>query len=1199
VKRCRIALSKDNGLPPPAFPHASPFRPPPTSVAEVYRSTGPKAGDVFQLRSFTGAEAASPEHSEARRMHGESDICLSPSFKTDLQRKVFHMSRRKLLLTLLLIFSLGLPITPKALGQAVTATLVGTVNDSSGHPIPGTRVSITEQQTGIGYHQIANGSGNYVFTLLPPGIYSVSVASPGFQSKTIRDVRVPVNTTARVNVTLNPGTVSQTVTVTDRAPLLQTDRADVSAQISSVQVEDLPNGSTRNFQTLESLVPGVSLPVYDQSSFNNAQNSQALQVNGQGPMSDNLQIEGIDDNEFSGALQVYIPPAAAIQTVDVETSNYAPEFGRSTGAVTNVILKSGTNAYHGSAYGYNQVSALEARSYFNTTGTFPRYTYNYTGGTLGGPIIQNHSFFFVDFLRTSNFSGSYELLTLPTAAFRTGDLSASPTNIYDPDTGNPDGTARQQFVTAGVPNVIPASRLSPIAQKILALVPLPNIPGAGTTDNYQQILDYHQVSDQLDAKFDQTLGQNDHLTYRYSWQQIGTFQQPSFGLAGGPEDFQGTGADNIYNTAGEYTHVFSPAFLTELRVGVDHYTNDAYPSDYGSSASAQLGIPGVNVSPFTSGMTTIGVADYSSPFVGYSPYEPWTQAQTNIDVVNNWTRLAGNHTIKLGFEMRGNRQDLVQTSADSPRGTFDYGTGQTALNAPDSPTSYANAFASFLLDVPSAVNRQVNIGDESWREQLYFGFAQDTWEVTHQLTLTYGLRMGIIPAATPKSKGGFSQYDPADNSLEVAGYGKVPLNLGVGVHVDPEPRFGFAYRATPTTVVRGGFGISHTPWQGVGYAFNYPEQTNITFSPVNSYSPALNDSGVPESLALGFPPATTVPVPADGILPNAAINSSWNVVNTHYKDPYVMSYNLTIEQNLGRNWVGTMSYLGNEGRQIPASYNLNAGLVPGAGAAGQPEYATYGRTAATDLLGYGTTSNYNAMQLRLDHRFTGGLEWASSFAWQKAMGWVSNSVSDGGIGYYIDLRRNYSPASYTSKLTYAQSFVYDLPFGRGRMFLQNGWLGETIGGWKVAGIVHVQTGTPLTFLADANQLDAPGSSQLANQIKPFKKLYGIGKGNPWFDTTSFTQPVGPVLGDSGENIYSGPGLFTFDSSLFRTIPIRESVALELRMDAFNAFNHPVFANPTTSLTSASYGYVTGTAGTGVNGTAGSPRAIQFAGTITF
>jgi hypothetical protein len=309
------------------------------------------------------------------------------------------------------------------------------------------------------------------------------------------------------------------------------------------------------------------------------------------------------------------------------------------------------------------------------------------------------------------------------------------------------------------------------------MVPLPNIPDAGATNNFQQNIGYHQVANQFDAKFDQALGARDHFAYRFSWQQINTLQQPSFGLAGGPENFEGTGAENVFNTAGEYTHVLSPSFLTEVRVGVDHDSNYTYPSDYGSDASSQLGIPGVNVSPFTSGLTTISISDYSSPLVGCSPYEPWIRSETNIDVLNNWTKIAGNHSLKFGFEMRGNRQDLVQSTADSPRGTFDYGTGQTSLNASGVSAGYANAFASFLLDVPSSVSRQDNIGDSSWREQLYYAFAQDTWQISHKLTLIYGMRMGVIPAATPKKAGGFSQYNPTNNSLEVAGW-KHPFQPG-------------------------------------------------------------------------------------------------------------------------------------------------------------------------------------------------------------------------------------------------------------------------------------------------------------------------------------------------------------------------------------------------------------------------------------
>jgi hypothetical protein len=308
---------------------------------------------------------------------------------------------------------------------------------------------------------------------------------------------------------------------------------------------------------------------------------------------------------------------------------------------------------------------------------------------------------------------------------------------------------------------------------------------------------------------------------------------------------------------------------------------------------------------------------------------------------------------------------------------------------------------------------------------------------------------------------------------------------------------------------------------------------------------------------------------------------------------------MAVEQNFGKQWVGTIAYLGNQGRQIPASYNLNAGLVAGAGAKGQPEYVTFGRTAATNLLAYGTSSNYNALHARLMRRYSNGLEWTSAYAWQKAMGWVSNSVSDGGIGFYLDLHRNYSRSSYTSAHTYAQSVIYELPFGKNKRMFHSGLASKFTGGWQLASILHIQPGSPLTFLADANQLNAPGTSQVADEVKPFRKLYGIGTSKRWFDTTAFVQPSGPVLGNTGQYIYSGPGLFTLDASAFRSFQVRNSVVLQFRMDAFNVLNHPVFSNPNTNLTSSSFGEVTGTVGSGVNGTAGMPRALQFAGVLSF
>jgi Carboxypeptidase regulatory-like domain len=1083
--------------------------------------------------------------------------------------------------------------------QATTATLVGTVTDATGAALGHATVTITDQNTGQSYAHQTNDSGNYEFTLLPPGVYSVEVANQGFANSVTRGVQATVNTTNRTDVQLKPGSAAQTVTVTDMAPALQTDRADVSAQIETKQVSDLPVGNSRNFQALESLVPGVSAPIYDHSSFFDAQNSQSFQVNGQAELANNLQLEGIDDNERTGLLQVYIPPAAAIQTVDVETSNYAPEFGRAAGAVTNVVLKSGGNRFHGSAYEYNEVSTTGARNYFNNTGKFPRFTNNYYGATIGGPIIKDRTFFFGDFLRYQNHSSQFFQTTVPTAAFRSGDLSASPTAVYDPATGNADGTGRQQF--AG--NQISPARFSPVAVAILNLVPLPNVPGAGTANNFQENLGFDQDSTSYDIKFDQQLRAEDHLTYRFSHQTVDTFQQPAFGAAGGPGGgggFQGTGTNNTYNTAGEYTHIFSPRLLTGVRVGVNHYRNIAQQTDYGTDASTAIGIPGVNVSPFTSGLAGISIPGYggatltgANPLVGYSASIPWSRGESNIDAANNWNYILGNHSLKFGFEVRRVRDNLTQGQTFSPRGIFEYAEGQTGLNASGQKTSFGNDFASFLLDLPNTVGRDVNVGSGSWRQTLYFAYAQDTWQATHNLTLTYGLRWEFYPPANPDRKGGFSQYDPTDNTLHVSGYGSVPDDLGLPVRATNfEPRVGAAYRASARTVVRAGFGISHTPFQDNNYAFNYPVRQNVSFNSPSSYLPAVRTDGSIATLENGFPPAPLPVIPANGIIPNAPTSSAWNIVNPDYKDPYVMSYNVALQQDFGHGWVADFAYVGNMGRHVPAYFNINAGVIAGAGSNGQPEKATFGRTATTNIMAYGTNSDYNGLQVKVTRRFQNGLSWTSGLAFQKAMGFVSSTTGLASFNFYLDPRRDYARTSWDRRVTYSQSFIYELPFGKDKLWLQQGIGAAALGGWQVSSVLSADTGTPLFLTASANSLNAPGNTQVPNQVKPFHKLGAIGTANPWFDTSAFVQPTTAAYGNTGKNAFSGPGMVTFDAALFRSIPLHEAVALQLRADAFNALNHPTFANPGVSLTSTTYGEVTGTAGS-------NPRVLQFAATVSF
>src|SRR5438445_213601 len=392
-------------------------------------------------------------------------------------------------------------------GQAVNATLLGTVTDVSGAVVPGTKVEIREVNTGSTRSIVTNESGNYVFADLPPGQYQVSVEKQGFKKEVHAAVDVLVNSTVRVDLKLEPGALSETIEVTADTPMLQTDRVDIGQKIETRQVEDLPLGFNRNFQNLLNLVPGTVRAHRDHSEFFNSQDSLSTEVNGQARQFNNLLVEGVDDNERTGLLQVYIPPAEAIQTVDVTTSNYAAEFGRAGGAVTNVVLKSGVNAFHGAAYEFNRVSALAARSFFNRPpGFFPRTTYNYYGGNLGGPIIKNRLFFFGDILRISDSRGRFNRVTVPTDAFRQGDFSAAGVNIYNPFTGNPnDGTNRQQFSYRGTANVIDPALISPIALKILEKVPHANAPGCPSpacpvTGNFQNTTRFLKNTTTFDTK---------------------------------------------------------------------------------------------------------------------------------------------------------------------------------------------------------------------------------------------------------------------------------------------------------------------------------------------------------------------------------------------------------------------------------------------------------------------------------------------------------------------------------------------------------------------------------------------------------------------------------------------------------------------------------------------------------------------------
>jgi len=1142
--------------------------------------------------------------------------------------------------SLLLVLLLSCIAIRPASAQTVSATLVGTITDKTGASIPQAKITILEKATGISHEGIANSSGNYTFPDLPPGSYSITAEAAGFKKITREQVDVIVNTTTRIDFDLQPGSATETITVTDAPPILQTDRADVSTKIEAQRIEDMPLSVNRNFQGLLNLVPGTTPATFQHSQFFNAQSSLQTEVNGQPRMGNSYQIEGIDDNERTGLLQIMIPPAEAIQTVDISTNNYEAELGRAIGAVTNVSLKSGSNAFHGSASEYLQNSAFNARSYF--TPTVSHVAYNYFGGSIGGPIIKNKLFFFGDYFHTADHEAGSYILTIPFQQYYkpngNGFIDLSPLlattstgavsgQVYDPTTTQiaPDG--KTVIRTPFPDNKIPVSKVNPVSLALLNLLPAPNanLSSIGKpANNYATTLPFQKTVDTYDIKIDAQLTPKDHLSGRFSYQKNNVFQAPAFGSKGGGPigvGFQGTGKQTSYSTGLNYDHAFSSTLLTEARIGVAHLRNVAQPSDYGSNDATDIGVPGVNIDALTSGQVGINLSDFNisdnsitTPLIGYSASMPWIRGEANIDLVNHWTKIVGNHTFKFGADLRRVRDDLLQGQTFSPRGLITFSENQTSQTG--ASTNIANQIASLLLDVPSKVGRDLFTYFPAYRQWWLFAFAGDKWQATPKLTVDLGLRWEFYPPATPRKSGGFSNYDPITNSLIIAGVGGNSSNLGMETRYRYfAPRVGFAYRATEQTVVRGGFGISYTPFPDNSYAYNYPVRANNSYQSTgtaSAYTPAVLDNGQVATFQAGFPAPKPIQVPSNGIIAPAPLSQAYTFIPKGWQNPYVMSWNITIQQALPGQFSLQLGYVANHGVRIASGQNINLANTLGLGNAGLPENIAFGRTAGTTAYFLGFSSNYQSLQAQLTRRFTNGLASTTAFTWGKAMGYMDGD--DGGLKFWIDKHRNYAPMDYDRRLNFEQSFTYELPIGPGKRWMNSGVPSRVLGGWKLSGMISVLSGTPFTVSANGASINTSGQTQTANLDKPFHVLHSIGAGNNWFDPSTFSQPAGctsapcpvaygTVLGNTGRNQFYGPGYIQNNFSAFKTFQLRESLSLEARADAFQLSNTPQFANPNNSFTSKTFGQVTGTlgsgsAGSGVNGVGGG-RTLQLSGTIRF
>jgi len=1139
------------------------------------------------------------------------------------------MPKRILVSVLLLCLAGFIWKLPAARAQAVTATLVGTVTDNTGAIVPGATVTIVETATGITRSGTSNGSGNYTFPNLPPGYYSVTVTAPLFKKESRPGVDVAVNTTTRVDISLQPGNVTETVTVTGAPPIMQTDRADVSANLESETLATMPISVNQNFQSLLELVPGVGPAAFEHSQFFNAASSIETEVDGQPLLGNNFQIEGIDDNERTGLLQTLIPPAQAIETVDVATADYEAELGRAIGTVSNVIIKSGTNQFHGLVTEYVQNSAVEARSYFATS--VGHLAYNYFGGTIGGPIKKDKLFFFGDFFRSPDHEANTNILSIPGPTWYTCngsgniDLSGPLTSsgkgqIYDPTTGNPTtGAGRTPYPN----NQIPCSEVNPVSLALMKLLPAPNnnLSTVYTTasNDYTINLPYQKTANKYDAKIDYQVSSKDHVSFRYDAQNVTIFQAPAFGaVGGGPAqgNFEGSGTQHTYSTGLSYDRAFSSTLLTEFRIGAAHYSNTALPSDYGSNDATKIGVPGVNINQFSSGQVGIAASDFSSPLIGYSASLPWVRVETNIDGVNNWTKIIHNHTIKFGVDVRRIHDDLLQDQTFSPRGLITFSEDNTWEPGATTATNLANEMASLLLDQPSEVGRDTNTVMPRYRQWWLFAFGSDKWQVSPKLTLDLGLRWEFYPPATPGSPQGFSNYNPTNNTLVIAGAGGNANNLGMNtVYKYFAPRVGFAYRVSQRTVVRGGFGISYMPFEDNTYAYNYPIRGNNAYQQLNSYTPALLSNGSPATFQAGFPAPVAVAIPSNGIIAvntPALISQVEYYVPLNYHNPYVDSWNLTIQQDLPAQFNMQIGYVANHGTRIGSVQNVNLAPALNEGAAGYPFKVKYGITATVyqDLIG--NSSNYQSLQAELNRHIGGNLYITTSFTWGKGLGYQTSD--DGALLYWLDQHHNYAPNDFDHAKNFEESLVYRLPFGQGHRWLNSGPAASILGGWQLSGLVSAYSGLPFNVEANGGNLNTSGEQQMANLTGSYRVLHGIGPGHNWFDPSAFSQPpgcsgavgtpcplvYGTSIGDVSRNEFRGPAYVQDNASLFKDFVLHENWVLDARLDAYQLTNTPQFSNPQGSITSGTFGQITSTlgSGTGINGVGGG-RTLQLSATIRF
>ena len=1049
---------------------------------------------------------------------------------------------------------------------AVTGAITGFIGDNSGAAVSDATVTATNPDTKVTSTSTTNADGVYRFTSLVPGRYTINISKTGFKQVTQENIKVDVTDTVRLDIKLDVGSVSTDVTVASAPPQLQTDSAEISETIHETEIDALPTYGN-NITRLTLLAPGVSMPSGQLDVHpENAGEDFNVNINGASPNNNSHLLDGVDNTEVIQGYSMLVTSQESVQEVKFTTTNYDPEFGRVGGAVIQVTTKSGTNNLHGSLFEYYRTAGFNAADPFSQPNGPPGNVWNQFGASLGGPIVKDKLFFFGDYQGMRNSLSTSALYTTPTDAFKQGNFSSlALTNpIFDPATGNADGTGRTQFPN----NIIPQSRLSPAALNLLALLPEPTNPSLDN-NNYTVSRPGTFDQNQFNTRLDYYVSPKTLIFGKFSYFNSNFFTNNVFGAQGGGPPLGGianSGNSNThtYNAMADYQYLFSPTLLQDFRFSFSRLYIQELQLDAGTDAATQAGIPNINLGTiYTSGLPQFNIA---GPVGGFSMGDfglPFFETETTWEFVNNWTKSMGRQVFKFGGSVGkfyGIRSDT------NGRGLFDSSNNLTGN--PDI-TNSGLGLASFLLGLTDNYQRRITLvqpQEKQWRLGAYF---QDTWRATPNLTIMLGLRWDYAsPIFTPDGQS-VGNVDLATGDVLLTNlYGKY-----AGVHTlktEFSPRVGISYRIGNETLLRGGYGRSYflNPY-GASFGTQgccWPIKQDQTFTGNNPYSPL--------GFTLDQGPGVPTPIPAfpsNGIipLPNGFSEIFPGVGN--YPHSYSDGWNVTLEHGFGRNVTATFAYVGNVGRKLWNNDDVNA-PIPGPGSFDprRPYFAQYGWTQSMTLRSNNLDSNYNALQLGVRMRPSGdGPYILSNFTWAKSLDYGTFGLQDP-----FNRGSNYGNSDFVRPLVWITAVTYNLPFGRGKKFANNvGSISDSIiGGWSLSGVVNLESGMYFTPIlannASLNSTVALRPDMIGNpQVSTPTRF-------EWFNPAAYTVPALYTYGNAGRNTLKGPGFYSTDLSLSKAFAISERMHLNLRWDVFNVFNRTNLANPDSNVDDATAGQIT-------------------------